>query len=203
MAREGAGGAFRARVACMFVRLPVMALVAIVASTVLGTDRTRRAFTHEERRALGAELRKQDYEGARLIALRFAYRLMRDPAKARDVMDRVDSRLVRLGWDSAAISLPRHLCRLVWSQWTHAREVEGGTRLAEETYMGELRARFETEGDAVNLLWLEAALQQEGGLPDARRLAAQTRRTATEFYAAAKRRKRAVARILGAELTRG
>jgi hypothetical protein len=218
----------------MFVRLPVIAIVAIVASTVLGKDRIGRAFTHEERRALAAELRKHDYEGARLGALRFAYRLTRDPDKARDVMGRVDSRLVRLGWDSAAISLPRYLCRLVWSEWTHTLEVEARVRLAEGTSVGErnatdgeaapaleqraidaetktaaeararaaiqkLRAFFETEGDTVNLLWLEAALEQEEGLPDPRTLAAQTGRTATEFYAAAKRRKRAVARILGAE----
>jgi hypothetical protein len=218
----------------MLARFPVIALFAIVAGVIFGTDRVGRAFSQGERRALSARLQANDYEGARLIALRFAYKLARDRDKALDLMGRVDSRLVRLGWDPGAISLPRYLCRLVWSEWTHGvddetrrREVEGAYALeqqvlygtsapspeddavaAETTAANEVRARaalfklrafFEAEGDTVNLLWLEAALQQEGRLPDARTLAAQTGRTATEFYAAAKRRKRAVARILGAE----
>jgi hypothetical protein len=218
----------------MFVRFPVWAFVAIVAGTVLGTDRIGRAFTHEEKRALSAELRKHDYEGARLVALRFAYRLTRDRERARELMDRVDNRLVRLGWDSAAISLPRYLCRLTWSEWTHAVEEQDRALAKEGAFLRDrraidgmaapsveeraadveaktaaeararaalekLRAWFEAEGDVVNLIWLDAALQQEGELPDAQTLSAQTGRAATEFYAAAKRRKRAVARVLGAE----
>jgi uncharacterized protein YdaU (DUF1376 family) len=218
----------------MLARFPVIAVFAIVAGVILGTDRVGRAFSHGERRALRALLQANDYEGARLVALRFAHKLTRDRDKARDLMGRVDSRLVRLGWDPAAISLPRYLCRLVWSEWTHGvdddtrrREVEGAYALEQQVLYGtsapsaedqavaaetkaaaeaearaaiaKLRAFFEAEGDTVNLLWLEAALQTDGELPDVQALAAKTGRYVTEFYAAAKRRKRAVARVLGAE----
>ena len=204
-----------------------------MAVAILGTDRLGRAFTHEEKRALSAELRAHDYEGARIVALRFAFKLARNRDKASELMDRVDSRLVRLGWDSAAVSLPRYLCRLVWSEWTHSVEEQKAVRKTEDAYgreraatdgsaapsaeeratlaetrseaqagaraaLEQLRASFVAERDELNLLWLDAALQQEE-LPDPRTLAAQTGRDVTEFYAAAKRRKRAVARILGGE----
>jgi hypothetical protein len=217
----------------MLARLPVIALFAILAA-VLGTDRVGRAFTQEERRALGALLKAHDYAGARLIALRFALKLTHDRDRAGELVDRVDSRLVRLGWDPAAISLPRYLCRLVWSEWTHEsneenrrREVEGAYALerriidgdstpsaedqaiAAETKAGaeanaraaiaKLRAFFEAESDTVNLLWLDAALRADGEPPNAKTLAEKTGRYVTEFYAAAKRRARAVARVLGAE----
>jgi hypothetical protein len=219
----------------MFVRLPGIAIAALVAAAaVFGTDRLGRALTHDEKQALSTLLREHDYGGARLIALRFAYRLTRERAEAQDLMDRVDARLLRLGWDPAEVSLVRYLCRLTWSEWTHLREERAKVHKAEETYRHEhdvatggtapsieekataretereaqahaktclykLRAWFETEGDAVNLLWLDAALLLETGLPDAETLAAQTGRGVGEFYDAAKRRKRAVARLFNEE----
>jgi hypothetical protein len=233
MALEEGGRAFLAQRLASMLRFPVIALAAIVAA-VLGTDRLGRALTHEEKKTLGAELRAHDYEGARLIALRFAFRLTRERAQAHDLLDRVDDRLVRLGWDPAEIPLVRYLCRLTWSEWTHGNEERAKVHRAEDTYRREremtegstapsaeeratdaetksaaeteaknalrkLRAWFEAEGDVVNLLWLDAALLLETGLPDAQTLAAQTGRDVSEFYAAAKRRKRAAARLLAGD----
>ena len=80
---------------------------------MLGTDRLGRPLTDEEKRRFGALLREHDYPGARLVALRFAYRLTEGRASARDLMGRVDLRLVRLGWDPKEVALRSRLCRLV------------------------------------------------------------------------------------------
>ncbi len=203
-----------------------MAVVAILA--VLGTDRLGRALTDEEKKRFGALLREHDYPGARLVALRFAYKLARSRLRAQDLMGRVDLRLVRMGWDPAEVSLVKRLCRLVWSEWTHATEETEAARRAEEGFLREmqvteglsipsveqraaehetrheaqtyakaqlekLRAAFEKAGDAVNLLWIEYSLEDES---DLKKMAARSGRDVTEFYAAAKRRKRAVQRLL-------
>ncbi len=210
-----------------------MAFVAIAAA-ILGTDRLGRPHTDDEKATFGALLRAHDYPDARLVALRFAYRLTRDRARARDLVGRVEMRLVRLGWDPEQISLASYLCRLTWSEWTHATGESDKAHRAEETYVRELeaadgasvpsleheateretqedaqasakahydklRASFESSGDVVNLLWLDAALGAETGLPDVQKLAAASGRDVTEFYAAAKRRKRIVLRLLAEE----
>jgi hypothetical protein len=104
---------------------PALAVPAILAilGAILGTDRLGRALTNEERARFGALLREHDYPGARLVALRFAYKLARSRARPQDLIGRVDLRLVRLGWDPNEVSLVRRLCRLVWSEWTHATGV--------------------------------------------------------------------------------
>jgi hypothetical protein len=213
----------------LFFRWPLTALLAIVA--VLGTDRLGRPLTDEEKKRLGALLREHDYPGARLVALRFAYKLTRSRTRAQDLMGRVDLRLVRFGWDPTEVSLVRRLCRLVWSEWTHAAGESDTARRAEEAYFREmeateglsvqsverqaadiearshaeagakaqlekLRASFETAGDELNLLWLKHALDGE---TDLQKMADASGRDVTEFYAAAKRRKRVVMRLLAEE----
>jgi len=237
MAASKGGYVPRARaITPMFFHLPIVAFVAFaaLAAVVLGTDRLARPLADDEKKTLGALLREHDYPGARLVALRFAYRLTRARSRAQDLMGRVDERLVRLGWDPTQVSLVRALCRLTWSEWTHSTAEIDKVRRAEETYLRELetsegvsvpsierqatereanregqalanaqldklRASFEAAGDAVNLIWLDAALALESGVPDAQKLAAASGRDVTEFYAAAKRRKRAVGRLLADE----
>ncbi len=76
------------------------------------------------------------------------------------------------------------------------REAKRDEQAFAEAQLATLRAAFEAAGDAVNLLWMDSALGAESGAPDVQRLAAETGRDVTEFYAAAKRRKRAVLRLL-------
>src|SRR5260370_5593635 len=121
-----------------------IAVVAILA--ILGTDRLGRPLTPEESKRFGAILREHDYTGARLIALRFAYKLARARNRAQDLMGRADLRLVRLGWDPAEVALVKRLCRLVWSEWTHAVGESDTARKAEEGFLRELKA---TEGLSV------------------------------------------------------
>ncbi|MDP9002076.1 MAG: hypothetical protein M3O46_18440 [Myxococcota bacterium] len=208
---------------------PLIAVLAILA--VLGTDRLGRPLTDDEKKRFGALLREHDCPGARLVALRFAYNLTRSRTRAQDLMGRVDLRLVRLGWDPKEVALVRRLCRLVWSEWSHAVDETDAARRAadgflvemkatgeiavppieqqitdEETrretlakglaHLEKLRASFEKEGDEVNLLWLEHA---RDGEMTPQTLAQRSGRDVTEFYAAAKRRKRAVQRLLAEE----
>jgi hypothetical protein len=208
---------------------PALALLAIGA--VLGTDRLGRPLTDEEKKRFGALLREHDYPGECLVALRFAYRLTQRRASARDLMGRAALRLVRQGWDPAEVSLKRRLCRLVWSEWTHAVEENEAAGRATERYFHELeategvsvpsaerraldreasekkrahaqaqldklRAAFVKAGDEVNLLWLDANVED---VLDAQTMAQRTGRDVAEFYAAAKRRKRAVRRLVAEE----
>ncbi len=122
----------------------VTAFLAIGA--VLGTDRLGRALTDDEKKRFGALLREHDYPGARLVALGFAYKLAQGRGSARELMGRVDLRLVRQGWDPREVPLARRLCRLVWSEWTHSVEADDAASRATERYFGELQA---TEGVSV------------------------------------------------------
>ncbi len=206
--------------------LPLASLLLLAA--FVGTERLGRAMTDEEKQRFGKLLREHDYPGARLVALRFAYKLARKTTRAQDLMGRVDLRLVRFGWDPAAVSLVRCLCRLVWSEWTHAPGESDKARQAEEGFLRELevsdgvkvpsveqqavsletdkevrtkasvkleklRILFEKTGDEVNLLWLKLTFEGE---KDLQKMATATGRDVEEFYAAAKRRKRAVQRLL-------
>jgi hypothetical protein len=210
----------------LLVLLPLTAILFLGA--VLGTDHLARPLSDEEKQRFGALLREHDYPGQRLVALRFAYKLTRNRSRAQDLMGRVDLRLVRSGWNPAAVSLVRYLCRLVWSEWTHDSAESDKARRAEKGFFHELeateglvvpsiekravaletdqavrtkasvqlekpRASFEKDGDEVNLLWLKSSLEGE---TDMQRMAAASDRDATEFYAASKRRKRAVQRLL-------
>jgi len=199
-----------------------------VLAAVLGTDRLGRPLTDDEKRRFGSLLREHDYPGARLVALRFAYKLARTRKRAKDLMGRADLRLVRFGWDPDRVPLVRCLCRLVWSEWTNATTETAAARRAEEGFLRELevagevsvpsieqravrleaerasraeatvqleklRAAFEAAGDEVNLSWLKHAAERE---PDLQKLAEAMGRDVTELYAAAKRRKRVVRRLL-------
>ena len=101
------------------------------------------ALTDDEKKRLGALLREHDYPGARLVALRFAFKLTHGIGRAQELMGRVDLRLLRLGWDPGEVPLVRRLCRLVWSEWTHAVGDTEKARKAEEVYLRHLEA---TEG---------------------------------------------------------
>jgi hypothetical protein len=233
-----------------FLWLPLVALLLLTA--VVGTDRLGRPLTDEEKRHFGALLREHDYPGARLVALRFAYKLTRSRQRAQDLMGRADLRLVRFGWDPAKVTLVRGLCRLVWSEWTNEGAESAIARRAEEGFIRELevteglklaparaatvdapgtgkgpewavpsheqqraafaasaeshtkasakieklRAMFEKAGDEVNLRWLAFELE---GVTDLQQMAAASGRDVADFYAAAKRRKRAVERLLADE----
>jgi hypothetical protein len=103
-------------------------------------------LTDDEKKRFGALLREHDYPDARLVALRFAYGLSGRRVSARDLMGRVDLRLVRQGWDPREVPLVRRLCRLVWSEWTHSTEADDAASRATERYFHELQA---TEGVSV------------------------------------------------------
>jgi hypothetical protein len=228
---------------------PLLAALFLLAA-VVGTDRLGRPLTDDEKKRFGALLREHDYPGARLVALRFAYKLTRSVPRAQDLMGRADLRLVRSGWDPREVALVKRLCRLVWSEWTHAAEESDTARKAEEGFVRELqitegltvvppvrpkaadapgatrapewavpphehhvtalevahesrtkasakieklRAIFEKAGDEMNLLWLKLELE---GVSDLQQMATASGRDVADFYAAAKRRKRAVQRLL-------
>jgi hypothetical protein len=203
-----------------------------VATVTLAAERLGRPLNEEERRQLGKLLREHDFPGVRLIALRFALKLTRNQARAQDLVGRAELRLLRLGWDQAAVSLVQCLNRSVWSESQHEnREIRTG-RNAEAVYansrenvasldgsavsmdealtsperaemerrnedrIAKLRAAFEKAGDEVNLLWLKLTLEGEDDLAA---MAARSGRDVKDFYAAAKRRKRAVRRLLAEE----
>jgi hypothetical protein len=206
--------------------LPLAAL--LLFGAILGTERLGRPFTDEEKKRFGELLREHDYPGMRLVALKFAYKLTHSIGRAKELMGRVDLRLVTSGWDPVEVELKRRLCRLVWSEWTHeTRETEKGRRAEEgffreleaadgvkapsieqrateleteheqktkgEVQLAKLRAVFEKAGDEVNLLWLRYQLER---VTEATKMAELSGRDVAEFYAAARRRKRAIQRLL-------
>jgi hypothetical protein len=65
-----------------------------------------------------------------------------------------------------------------------------------QSQLEKLRAAFEKASDEVNLAWLAYA---RDGETDLRKMAQSSGRDVSEFYAAAKRRKRAVQRLLAVE----
>lgn len=218
----------------------------------LGTDRVKRPLTNAERDALAKLLRKHDFVGASMVALRFANRLTRSRERARDLMGRTNERLVRWGWDPNAVPLVKRLCRLVWSEYTHQQEETALARRAEEAFLREeaigdvplaiaqggdplrkkapdrtaasheqhvirlederaddarraaklaemradlakLRDGFEAKKDDANVVYLD---QYMAGVDDVKTMAEKTGRNPEDFYAAQKRRKRAIERLL-------
>jgi hypothetical protein len=222
-------------------------------SNYLGTDRLKRALTNAERDQLQRVLGKHDFVGASMVALRFAYKLTRSREGARDLMGRVNVRLVCTGWDPNDVTLVKRLCRLVWSVYTHQERETDVARRAEEGFLREegihgeqapvaprrgdplhaekagpltpsheqdlirlederaddardaaqlaelradlakLRGVFRVKKDEVNLLYLD---QWMAGTEDGTQMAEKTGRDPEDFYAAQKRRKRAVERLL-------
>jgi hypothetical protein len=223
----------------------------------LGTDRLNRALTKEEKRAFEKLLRMHDFVGASMVALRFAYKLMRNRERAQDLIGRMNLRLVRQGWDPNVVSLVKRLCRLVWSEYTNALSETDAARRAEEIHLrqeaaeghalpaapqrgdplrqgnvratnarftpsveqgiidageqakaderdeaelaemranlGRARAIFESKNDEVNLIFLDNLM---AGKTDVNQMAVDSGRDVAELYAAQKRRKRVVERIL-------
>jgi hypothetical protein len=104
------------------------ALFAAVAIAIVGKDRQGRPPTEEEKRRFDEVLREHDYSGTRLVALRFAFKLTKAIARAQELMSRVDVRLRRAGWDPGEVALASRLCRLTWSEWTHAEEEDDANR---------------------------------------------------------------------------
>jgi hypothetical protein len=196
-------------------------------TAVIGTDRLGRPLTDEEKKRFGALLRKHDYPGARLVALKFAHKLCRSRQRAQDLMGRAAVRLVRSGWDPDKVSLVRCLCRLVWSEWTHAIEETDTARKAEEGFFREMEA--ETGGAAPSPGDLIAARQRRldakesleelrrvfeaagdevnlawleyslQEIDDPKEMARLSGRDVREFYLAADRRKRHVRRLIAAK----
>jgi hypothetical protein len=67
------------------------------------------------------------------------------------------------------------------------------TQTKGEVQLAKLRVLFEQAGDEVNLLWLKLQLE---GVTEATRMAELSGRDVADFYAAARRRNRAVQRLL-------
>jgi hypothetical protein len=133
-----------------------MGIFAVAA--VIGTERLGRPLTDDEKKHFGALLVEHDYPGARLVALRFAHKLCGGRKRsAADLMGRVDLRLVRFGWNPSDVPLVRYLCRLVWSEWTHAASESETARKAEEGYFHELEA---AEGLSAHSVEKQAVAQE-------------------------------------------
>jgi hypothetical protein len=196
-------------------------------SAVIGTDKLQRPFADEEKKRFGALLRQHDYPGARFVALRFAHKLCRSRQAAQDLMGRAALRLVRSGWDPQKVSLVRCLCRLVWSEWTHAVEETAAARKAEEVFLREMEAETGGAGaspedralaeerrlDAQRQLdELRSVFEKAGddvnlawleysrqGIDDLQVMAHLSKRDVREFYLAADRRKRHVKHLIAAK----
>jgi hypothetical protein len=145
-----------------------------------GTERLGRPLTDDEKKRFGALLREHDYPGARLVALHFAYKLTRSIGRAQELMGRVNLRLVRFGWDPAEVALVKRLCRLVWSEWTHALgDTEKGRRV-EEAFLRDFEA---TEGP-VTASTEQAAVALETATATHARAATQLAKLRAAFEAA-------------------
>jgi hypothetical protein len=131
---------------------------------IVGTDVLGRPLTDAEKRRFERVLRKHDYVGARMVALRFAHSLTKNLGRAQDVMGRADLRLVRFGWDPAQTSLVKRLCRLVWSESTNAKNEAATARAAEAMYQREMEVSVGTAEKSVEAraieLEAERALQK-------------------------------------------
>ena len=105
---------------------------------IIGTDLLGRPFTDTERKRFEVVLRQHDYPGARLVGLRFAFKLRRTVPGAQDLMGHADLRLVRQGWDPNLVPLVNRLCRLVWSEWTNEASETAAPRKVEEMFLKEM-----------------------------------------------------------------
>lgn len=88
-----------------------------------------------------------------------------------------------------------------WAVHSHeeqalALERSRESRTRASVMLDKLRAMFQEAGDEVNLIWMKLALE---GVTDLQKMAADSGRDVGDFYAAAKRRKRAVMRVLASE----
>ena len=112
-------------------------MTAFVGSLYVGTDRLGRPLTNPEKNDLASLLRKHDFVGASMVALRFAFKLRRSKPAAQDLQGRAHLRLVTRGWDWKVIELKNCLCRFVWSEHTHEKRETAAARRAEEVFLRE------------------------------------------------------------------
>jgi hypothetical protein len=89
--------------------------------------------------------------------------------------------------DEAYVAVPSH------EQAALSLGAEQAARTKSAVKLEKLRILFEKAGDTVNLLWLEYMLAD---IVDLQKMAEDSGRPVEDFYAAAKRRKRAVQRLL-------
>ena len=203
---------------------------AFVETMYVGTNRLGRALNPDETKALSSFLRKHDFAGASLAALNFAFKLSRNSAGARDLIDRAHTRLVEQGWDPRVVPLAQRLCRFVWSEQKNERRELAAASKAEQVFGQEqaihlsaapsaedaavrletqreheerararssaLRKAFVEAGDAINQLWLDYWI---AGVDEPAEMARLSGHDVSDFYRAAERRKRHVARLLAAE----
>jgi hypothetical protein len=200
---------------------------AFLGTRYVGTNRLGRPLTGAESRDLASLLRKHDFVGASLVSLNFAFKLSRSRAGAQDLRDRAHGRLVAQGWDPGVVTLVKCLCRFVWSEHHNLIRERVAARKAEEVVLSEqdsaapsaedwavrletetqdeeraakrtasLRAAFVQAGDTVNQLWLDHRL---AGVEEPSEMARLSGRDVSDFYRAADRRRRHVARLLAAE----
>ncbi len=102
-----------------------------------GTKKLGRPLTDAEKRDLAKLLKKHDFEGARLVATRFAYTRTYNMARARDLVSEACLALVEYGWDPARVSLVGCLNRFVWRAWTHELREARVQREAEIRFLEE------------------------------------------------------------------
>jgi hypothetical protein len=88
---------------------------------------------------------------------------------------------------SAEVAVPSH------EHLFTEREAAAESHRKASAHLERLRASFVEAGDEVNLLWLKFALED---VTELQKMAAASGRDVTDFYTAAKRRKRAVQRLL-------
>jgi hypothetical protein len=112
-------------------------MTAFVGSLYVGTDRLGRPLTNPEKNDLSSLLREQDFVGASMISLRFAFKLRRSKPAAQDLQGRAHLRLITRGWDWKVIPLVKCLCRFVWSEHTHEKRESAVARRAEEVFLRE------------------------------------------------------------------
>jgi hypothetical protein len=201
---------------------------AFVGTMYVGTEKLGRALTDPEKKELSSFLRRHDFVGASLIALRFAFTLRSSKAAAYDLQGRASLRLIRHGWDPGEVPLPKRLCRLVWSEHTNELREDATRRKAEEGFLREqgldqsaspedlaTRLAREQEEERRGRRKIHALLASfvaaddqvnihwlEYSLEGTREPAEMARKSGLdvrEFYRAKERRNRHVARLAGAQ----
>jgi hypothetical protein len=126
-------------------------MTAFVGTLYVGTDRLGRPLTGAENRDLKRVLNANDFVGASLVSLRFAFRLRRSKPAAHDLNGRASLRLVRQGWDPHVVTLIKCLCRFVWSEHLHERRANAAARDAEEGLLREQSLHGTTSPSAEEL----------------------------------------------------
>jgi hypothetical protein len=201
---------------------------AFIGTMYVGTEKLGRPLTDAEKKDLASLFRRHDFVGASMIALRFAFRLRSNKAAARDLQGRANLRLVVHGWDPREVTLPKRLCRLVWSEHTNELRENANRRKAEEGFLREqglqhspspedLATRLATEQeeeeraarrfDALRAAFVEADDHVNvrwldftlEGIREPAEMARKSGLDVRDFYRATDRRNRHIARLAAAD----